>query len=196
MRVSFSGPLVAALVAATALSAGPVTPQHAAQFQQKLDAIIAHGNAPSAAGRRTEFSGDEVNAYLQIRLTPLFPTGVTEPSVVLVGQGRVSARAVVDLDAIRRKGSGGLFDPTSYLSGRLPVTAAGTLRTAEGMGQFDLERAEISGIAVPKSLLQEIVSYYTRSPEMPDGVNLDERFELSHEIKRIDVESGRAIVTQ
>ena len=44
--------------------------------------------------------------------------------------GRLSGRAVVDLDVIRKKkSSGGWFDPTSYLTGTLPVTASGVLRT-------------------------------------------------------------------
>ena len=38
----------------------------------------------------------------------------------------VSGRAVVDLDVVRqKKSSGGWFDPTSYLTGQLPVTASG-----------------------------------------------------------------------
>jgi hypothetical protein len=175
---------------------GPVTPEQAERFQKKVVAIISHGETPNAGRRRTEFSGDELNSYLQITAKPQFPAGVTEPSVTLIGDGRVSGRATVDLDAIRKKGRGGWLDPTSYLSGRLPVTATGTLRTKDGWGQFDLESAEVSGIPVPKSLLQEIVSYYTRSADFPNGVSLDQKFPLVSGIQRIDIEPDKAIVLQ
>ena len=147
-------------------------------------------------GYRTEFTGDEVNAYLQLRLTSKFPAGVTDPSVSLLDQGRLSGRAVVDLDGIRKKSSGGWFDPAAYLTGKLPMAASGTLKTAEGRGQFLLESAEISGIPIPKTLLQEVVSYYTRSPEMPGGVNLDAPFDLPSQIQRIDVVTNKATVVQ
>lgn len=197
MRLSLLGAAGACFLMAVVLgAAGPVTPEQAQRFQQKVNEIVVHADAPGAGRRRTEFSNDELNAYLQITARPLFPAGVTEPVVTLVGQGRVSARAVVDLDAIRRKGSGGWLDPTSYLSGKLPVTAIGTLKTAEGEGQFSLEGTEVSGIPVPKNLLQEIVSYYTKTAATPDGVSLDQTFELTHDIDRIDIEPGKAIVHQ
>ncbi len=37
----------------------------------------------------------------------------------MIGQGKVSGKAIVDLDVVRRKqSSGGWFDPTSYLTGQ------------------------------------------------------------------------------
>lgn len=171
------------------------TTQHAAAFEAKLNAVIARGEQ-QPTGYRTEFSGDEVNSYLQFRLTSKIPAGVTEPQVSLHDQGRLAGSAVVDLDGIRRRGSGGWLDPTSYLTGRLPVTASGTLKTADGRGQFLLETAEVSGIPIPKTLLQEIVSFYTRSPEMPNGVSLDAPFDLPVQIQHIDVRTDRATVVQ
>jgi hypothetical protein len=54
----------------------------------------------------------------------------------------------------------------------------------------------VSGIPVPLSLLQELVTYYTKSPDFPNGVNLNEPFDLPSKIQRIDVDPGRAIVVQ
>lgn len=171
------------------------TPQKADDFERKMNGVLARGEV-SPSGHRTEFAGDEVNAYLQLRLAPGFPAGVTEPSVTLVGQGRLSGRAIVDLDGIRRKSSGGWFDPAAYLAGRLPVTAAGTLRTGNGVGQLQVERVEIGGIPVPLALLQELVTFYTKGPEYPGGVNISEPFGLPSRIQRIDVDAGRATVVQ
>jgi hypothetical protein len=188
--------LLAALGASSTLVlAGAPTTQQAAAFEAKMNAVIARGEA-RPTGYRTEFVGDEVNAYLQFRLISKFPTGVTEPSVSLHDQGRVSGRAVVDLDGIRKKSSGGWFDPAAYLAGRLPVTATGTLKTNEGRGQLLIESAEVSGVPIPKTLLQEVVSYYTRSADMPNGVDLDAPFDLPSGIQRIDVVTDKATVVQ
>jgi hypothetical protein len=187
--------LLAAMASALVVTAPP-TSQQAAAFEAKMNAVIARGTEARPSSYRTEFGGDEVNAYLQLRLISKFPTGVAEPSVELHDQGRLSGRAVVDLDGIRKKSSGGWFDPAAYLAGKLPVTASGTLKTGEGRGQFFLETAEISGIPIPKTLLQEVVSYYTKSPEMPNGVSLDAPFELPSQIQRIDVVTNKATVVQ
>jgi hypothetical protein len=187
--------LAASLVATVALGAAALNPQKADAFEQKLNAVMARGETPPS-GQRTDFAGDELNAYLQLRMAPKFPAGVADPSVTLVGQGRVSGKAMVDLDNIRKKSSGGWFDPAAYLTGRLPVTATGTLTTDKGTGRFQFESADVSGIPVPKTLLQELVSYYTKSAEMPNGVNLDQPFDLPSNIQQIDVQPGRATVVQ
>jgi hypothetical protein len=83
-----------------------------------------------------------------------------------------------------------------YLTGRLPVTAAGRLTAKDGIGRFELESAEISGITVPKAVLQELLSYYSRSPEKPSGINMDDPFELPARIREIRVGTGTATVVQ
>jgi len=84
----------------------------------------------------------------------------------------------------------------SLLSGRVPVEAIGVLRTASGTGQFQLESASAGGIPIPKALLQEVVSYYSRSAESPEGIDLDAPFDLPAGIREIQTEKGRAIVVQ
>jgi len=187
--------LAALLTSSTIALAGAPNSQHAAAFEAKMNAIIARGES-RPTGYRTEFAGDEVNSYLQLRLAAKLPTGVADPAVTLQDAGRLSGRAIVDLDGIRKKSSGGWLDPTAYLGGKLPVTATGTLKTANGTGQFSLETAEISGIPIPKSFLQELVSYYTKSPDNPNGINIDAPFELPVQIQRIDVVTDKATVVQ
>ena len=185
----------ASVVASVALGAAALNPQKADAFEQKWTAVMARGETPPS-GQRTDFADDEVNSYLQLRVAPKFPTGVADPAVTLVGQGRVSGRAIVDLDNIRKKSSGGWFDPAAYLTGRLPVTATGLLTTDKGSGRFQVESAEVSGIPVPKTLLQELVSYYTKSADLPNGVDLEQPFDLPSNIQKIDVQPGRATVVQ
>ena len=89
-----------------------------------------------------------------------------------------------------------ILDPTNYLTGRLPVTATGVLTTQNGMGRFQMESASVGGVPVPKLLLQEIVSYYSRRPENPAGIGLDDPFALPSRIREIKVERGQAIIVQ
>jgi hypothetical protein len=192
--------LLAGLLVAGALS-GMVAPnvsrEQAAVFQKKLDGILQHSEAPTEPSRQTEVSEGEVNSYLAFGAGDNIPVGVTEPSIAIQAQGRLHGRAVVDLDLVRRKkGSGGWFDPRSYLTGRLPLTASGVLQTHEGRGRFTLEGAAISGIPIPKTFLQEIVSYYSRTPDYPNGVNIDDPFDLPADIQKIDVQPGRATIIQ
>jgi len=169
----------------------------AQSMKQKVTAIVARGDLVSKAPLRTTVTESELNSYLVYELGDALPGGVVDPAVTIMGTGRVSGRAVVDLDAVRKaSGSTGFFDPRSYLSGHLPVNATGLLRTANGVGRFELQSTTVGGVPIPKALLQEIVTYYSRTAEKPDGISLDDEFALPARIREIQVEPGHAIVVQ
>lgn len=178
------------------LGAANVSREQAAQFQKKLEQILLNSEKGSARPRETVLTEDEVNSYLRFSAGDQIPTGVTEPVINIQGDARLHGRAIVDLDAVRRKTSGGLFDPRSYLTGRLPVTATGTLQTDKGRGKFTLETATVSGLPIPKSFLQELLSFYSRSDDYPNGINMDDPFDLPAAIQRIVVHPGRATIVQ
>jgi hypothetical protein len=189
----------AAVVGAVSVLSGDVraTKRDAELLRQKVATINSHAEKAVKQPRRTTITENEVNSYLVFDAREQLPTGVIEPSVTILGTGRLAGRAVVDLDAVRKStGSTSLFDPTSYLTGRLPVTATGTLTTSNGTGRFLLESATVGGVPVPKLLLQEIVSYYSRTPQNPAGISLDDPFALPSRIREIQVERGQAIIVQ
>jgi hypothetical protein len=189
--------LLATTVVLSSQSVPATVKADADTFQQKLQQIVANGNGEGRTERRTPVSQTEVNAYLRVRGPELLPVGVTDTTVAAHGGGRVSGRAVVDLDVIRqKKGSGSWLDPKSYLTGTLPVTASGILHTKDGMARFELESAEVSGIPVPKGFLQDLVAYYTRSRDYPNGISLDQAYELPANIREIQIGQGNAIVVQ
>ena len=186
------------LLTASTLAQVRATKRDAQTMKQKVAAIAAHGERPTKQGQRTTVTENEVNSYLTYELGDDLPTGVVQPSVSALGTGRVSGRAVVDLDAVRKAGgnTGGLFDLRSYLTGHVPVTATGVLRTSNGHARLELQSASVAGVPVPKLLLQEIVAYYSKSPSKPGGISLDDEFELPARIREIQVERGQAIVVQ
>ncbi len=166
-------------------------------FQRKLLTIAQNGTRPArGASRVTTVSEREINAYLRFLAAPDIPAGVVEPRLWILGDGRVAGRALVDLDAVRTQKSRGWTDPAGYLTGRLPVQVTGFLTTRNGIARFTLESADVSGISVPKFVLQEVVTYYTRTPEQPNGIGLDDPFELPAGIREIQVGKGAARVVQ
>ena len=188
---------VGMMLTASTLAQVRTSERDALTMKEKVAAIAVEGEQPTRQGRRTTVTEDEVNSYLTYELGGDLPAGVVEPSVSALGAGRVSGRAVVDLDAVRKtNNSTGLFDLRSYLTGRLPVTAIGVLRTGNGVGRFELESATVGVVPVPKVLLQEIVAYYSKSPSMPGGISLDDQFVLPARIREIQVERGQAIIVQ
>jgi hypothetical protein len=200
LRPSFAVCAAAALAAAvTCVSSAGAGPQRrdADVLKAKVASINAFAQHPGRQPRRTTVTETEVNAYLTYDAPRDLPAGVVDPAVTILGTGRVSARAVVDLDAVRKeKKPTSLFDPMSYLIGRLPITATGVLTTSNGVGRFALESAAVSSIPVPKIVLQEIVSYYSRTPQNPTGIGLDDPFALPARIREIHVERGQAVVVQ
>jgi len=169
----------------------------AALLKQKVATITEHGEKALTEPRKTILTESEVNSYLVFDAKEQLPAGVVEPWVTALGPGRVSGRAIVDLDAVRKsKSPTSLLDPMNYLFGRLPVTATGTLTTSNGVGRFALESASAGSIPIPKMLLQEIISHYSRTAENPAGLSLDDPFALPARIREIQVERGQAIIVQ
>ena len=189
-----TGAATGLVIAAAAVGAEAPTRGDAEVMERKLAAITAVGGP---AARRTTITEQELNAYLLYDAGPQLPVGVVEPSVSILGTGRLSGRAVVDLDAVRKsQPPTGFFDPRALLGGHLPVTATGLLTTNKGVGRFQLESATVGGIPVPKVLLQEIVSYYSKSTDNTAGIRLDDAFPLPSGIQEIQIQRGQAIIVQ
>lgn len=187
------------------LRAAALSKQQADLFQQKIDVISRQGEVVARQRiprdrpvvRRTPITETELNSWFAYRAQPLLPQGVANPQITIVGNGKVMGNVIVDVGAIAKsKSSGGTFDPLSYVGGRVPVTVTGVLQTDGGQGKFELQSADISGIPVPKPLLQEIVSYYSRTADHPSGVRIDDPFELPAGIQKIEVAPGQAVVVQ
>ncbi len=174
--------------------------QDADRFQAKLSQITQFGNVPrgrpAPAARSTDVTDAELNSYLRYHARQEIPAGIVDPILTALGNGRVGGRAIVDLDAVRTQKQRGWLDPAGYLTGRLPVTATGTLATSNGVGRFRLESADVSGVTIPKALLQELLSYYSQTPDHPSGIDMDDPFELPARIREIKVGTGRSTVVQ
>lgn len=182
---------MAALTLMATAAPDVLTPKLADAFERKIVLVQKQADQKAAKERLTTFTQAETNSYLKFKAGALLPTGLTQPELTMLGAGKVSGKAVVDLDVVRQKQSrGGWFDPTSYLTGQLLVTASGRIVTADGKGRFELETAEVSRVPIPKSFLDQMVNFFTRTADNPRGSTTDDTFELPAKIRRIDVASG------
>jgi hypothetical protein len=167
------------------------------RLERKIDEIAKNGAAPRPQPKRTPVSESEINSYLNINFKQKIPQGLTNPEIAMPGNGALAGRVVVDLDEFNRsRRSQGLMDPLSYLSGKVPVTARGSLRAQNGKGRFQLGSAEIHGIALPREIVQELVSYFSRTSGYPNGFDIDAPFDLPAKIREIAVDKGEAVVVQ
>src|SRR5947207_2721201 len=101
LRTSIAIALVAAASAAV-VAAGQFSRRDADQLRVKVDAINRFSDHPGREPVRTTLTENEVNAYLAYDAASDLPEGVLEPSITILGPGRVSGRAVVDLDAVKK----------------------------------------------------------------------------------------------
>ena len=164
---------------------------------EKVDRIERNGASASPAHLTTVVTENEINAYLAYDGRDQIPQGVVEPRVRILGDRRISARAVVDLDAVaRQRTSTGWLDPMRYLRGRLVISAAGVLTAAGGVARVELEAADAAGIPIPKVLLQEVLTYYSRTPANPRGLSLDDAYALPAGIRAIELGRSEAVILQ
>lgn len=173
--------------------------EEAESLRQKLQLIVDRGAADSAPGARplvTSVSEREVNAYFRFAPSGELPVGLVNPTIAIFERGRVSVRANIDLDALRKSKPRGTLDPLAYVSGIVEAVIAGTLEATRGRGKFVLESATLAGVAVPESIVGELVTYLTRTADNPAGISLNEPFALPARIQQIRTGAGQATIVQ
>jgi hypothetical protein len=204
MRLSrIPWPVLPAALVTAALSSGAVAADvsrsraEADAMLRKVAVIATHGLASQPQARRTTVTEGELNSFLEYHLRNEIPAAVIEPEVSIEEGGRLRGRALVDLDEVKKANAG---DPRMSMlalaSGRVPVEAAGTLRVTDGVAQFTLEETRVNGVPVPTAVLRQVVSYYSRSPENPNGIDLETPFPLPVKIRQIETLRGQAVIVQ
>ena len=179
----------------TVQAAGTASEQSGARLQQSLLEILENAAEPSSEVRLTPLPEPDVNAYLAHQAVPHLPVGIRAP-VVRIGEGRLWAEAVIDLDAIRDSRERAGFDPVRFLGGQLAVTASGRVRSGGGAARVDVEAVTVGGIPVPVDVLQELVRYFTRTPDQPAGTRLDAPIPLPYGITELRLTPGLAVIVQ
>jgi hypothetical protein len=165
------------------------------RLQDKIAAVIANGDKAPVPPKTTIFSESEVNTILNNHMRDRIPNGISEPQVRLLGNSRVTARVVVDVDEFKRKRRSNA-GPVNFFSGKMPVLVRGDLITREGQGQFKLQSAEVNGIPLPKSFAQELLATYTRTRDNPNGIDIERPSELPANIRQLIINLSEVLVVQ
>lgn len=167
------------------------------RLQRKIDDIAANASARPPKPKITPVSQTELNSYLAYNLSGKIPRGLTRPEITMTGNGTLAGRVLVDMDEFKRgRNAQDFLDPLNYISGQVPVTARGILRTENGKGRFQLASAELMGVPIAPELVQELVGYFSRTAENPRGLYLDAPFDLPAKIRRIEIKQGEALIVQ
>jgi hypothetical protein len=159
----------------------------------KLQALREHAEQGNPEATETEISEQEFNAYLLHHFAHQLPEGVDNPWVRF-SDGPTLAGATLDLDVLKTK----MPESTmmQYLSGRVPLEMSARFQAVDGVGRLELESVTLSGLPIPLTLIQQLVTAYTKGPSRPNGFRLDEPFALPYEIDSVQVLTGRMILRQ
>lgn len=192
----FFGLLALSLNGANTLAV-QLSKQDGDRLQRKIDEIAANGSTVPVQSKKTRASENEVNSYLTFNFKNKIPQGLTNPEISIIGDGSLAGRALVDIDEYKRhQPPQGFMDPLSYISGQVPVTARGVLRTRAGKGQFQLASAEMGGVPLPEPMLQQLVAFFSSTPQNPRGFDMNAPFNLPAKIREVVIGKGEAVVVQ
>ena len=170
MRRTSSLVVVCGLAGALVSAADVLTPQLGNAFAKKVVLVQEHANAGVKKPLSTTFTQAETNSYLKYNAGDLLPTGLTQPDGHADRRRAacLARRLSISISSGRNPSSGGWFDPTSYLTGKLPVTASGRIITGDGKARFEIERAEVSGMHDPAIVPRadgQLLHAHRRQPE-------------------------------
>jgi hypothetical protein len=150
-----------------------------ASAKQKLDSIEA-GRLRS--GSRVILTYPELNAWV-VRAVP---AGVRNPQVRVAAPEVATGAALIDFGKLERSAGrqpGWLM--SKLLDGERPVSVTARIRSSAGRATVDIQRVEISGIAIDGRTLDFLIQNFL-IPMYPDAV-VGRPFELGHRIDRLDV---------
>ncbi len=179
----------------------PSASRDSEKMDRALAAILVRAATPPAKGKpapalRTTFTDTELNAWLAGGGKDQLPPGMVGPRVTFTGPSTLTFKGVVDLDAVRKSRERGWLDPFAYLNGFMQISIVASLSGKAGQGIFDVESASLNNVPVPKVLLQELITYYSKSPQFPDGVTLAKPFPLPAGVRDLTIQRGSATVVQ
>jgi hypothetical protein len=150
--------------------------------QEKL-ARIESDQLP--AGSHIELSAAELNAYVTNE-APKVTDGVRNPRLELLGDGLARGTALIDFARVQRsQGNPPGWLMAKLLEGERPVTVSVRIRSSKGQATVDVQRVEISGMAMEGAALDFLIQHFLLGL-YPNAV-VGRPFPLGHRMERVDV---------
>jgi hypothetical protein len=148
--------------------------------RQKIDAIEA---GRLRAGSRVTLSYPELAAWVAHEAPP----GVRNPKLWVSAPEVATGSALIDFGKLRRSQG---YEPgwlmSKLLDGERPVSVTARVRSTGGRATVDVQRVEISGVAIDGSSLDFLIQNLLL-PMYPNAA-VGRPFELGDRIERLDVQ--------
>lgn len=139
----------------------------------------------AAAGSQVSLKPRELNAWARQEVSSVVPEGVREPRVEL-GWGSASGFAYIDFPKLQQaRGQPVGWILRHLLAGERPVRVEARIRSGGGRATVDLDRVEISGLAIQGAALEFLIRSFLL-PYVPEA-KIGQPFELAHRIERLEV---------
>ena len=180
--------LIASLVFALALSAAAYDAQSA---WRKLEFIERGHPSP---GTRVQFTPAEINAWLADEARVRAPKAARNLRLEL-GNGRATGYGEIDFLQLHQAATGATPNwlLKNLLAGERPVRVSAIFHSENGRGRVDVERVEISGIAIDGPALDFLIENFVR-PMFPYAT-IAEWFPLQYGVDHVAVSAtGVAVV--
>jgi hypothetical protein len=179
------------LLFSLALSSGQAGSGVLASAERKVQHVETNGALAHPSPAPTEFTEQEINAYLAAGRVEL-PPGVQ--SVSFQEQpGLVTGRARVDFERLKSGSSPG--NPLlAVFRGVHEVVGVAHVHGAGGQGFVQVDAVSLDGVEIPRFALQLFVENYLQ-PKYPN-VGLESRFPLPARIATVTVGLRRVTVSQ
>jgi hypothetical protein len=133
-------------------------------------------------GARVSLTYPEIDAWVAREA----PDGVRNPRIQVTARGIATGSALIDFAKVRRaQGQAPGWLMSKLLEGERPVSVTARVRSSGGTATVDVERVEISGVAVDGRTLDFLIQNIVM-PLYPTAV-VGRPFELGHRIERLDV---------
>ncbi|HEX4488180.1 MAG TPA: hypothetical protein VH088_18020 [Terriglobales bacterium] len=182
-------PLMAAVFLSSSLLAGQNS--DVASMERKLQHMKANAEATPVDSSPTEFSEQEINAYMASGRVHL-PEGVL--GVKFHGDpGVITATAHVDFDQLKT-GRSSLNPLLSVFNGIHDMVVVAHAQGGGHEGLVRVDTVTLDGVEIPRFVLQSFVEKFLQ-PKYP-YVGLDSRFGLKEKIDTATVGDQKLTVTQ
>jgi hypothetical protein len=147
--------------------------------KQKFDSIESGRLHP---GVQVTLTYPELTAWVENAA----PRGVRNPKLRVAERDVATGTALIDFAQLERsQGRQPGWLMSKLLEGERPVAVTARIRSFAGRATVDLQRVEISGIAIDGRTLDFLIQNFL-IPLYPDAV-IGKPFELGHRIERLDI---------
>ena len=148
---------------------------------------------PPKPGTRVTITSAEINAYVQAELPKVAPPGIRDPRVEMQNNNTATGRAIVDFVKLRSaQGKSVSWMMRKLFEGEREVAVTTRIQSGKGQATVDLERVEVSGIAIEGAALDFLIDNYLK-PNYPNA-KIGRPFALHKHVDRIEVARGVAYI--